>query len=74
MVLMTEKYQTIKVRKNTHWLLKVLAAKTGESMLDLVERLAREEEPRVRTKRPIDSRIDSLNRSEAPDDDTPKAS
>lgn len=71
---MAEKYQTIKVRKDTHWLLKVLAARTGESMLDLVERLAHEEEPRIRTRRPIDSRIDSLPTKEAPNDDTSKAS
>lgn len=71
---MTEKYQTIKVRKNTHWLLKVLAAKTGESMLDLVERLAHEEEPRIRHKRPIDSQIDSLTNEKAPGADASKAS
>lgn len=44
---MSERYQTIKILKHTHWLLKVLAAKTGESMLDLIDRLARAEEERL---------------------------
>lgn len=40
----SDQYQTIKIRKNTHRALKVLAAKTGESMLDLIDRLVKQEE------------------------------
>lgn len=43
---MSERYQTIKILRETHRLLKVLAAKTGESMLDLIDRLAKQEEQR----------------------------
>lgn len=32
-------YRTIKVRPSTYRKLKILAAKTGETMLDLIERL-----------------------------------
>lgn len=56
---MPDAYQTIKVRKETRWLLKVLAANTGESMLDLIDRMAHEEEARLLKNRRIDSRIDS---------------
>jgi hypothetical protein len=48
---MNERYQTIKIRKDTHRALKVLAAKTGESMLDLIDRLAKAEEERVQRER-----------------------
>jgi hypothetical protein len=51
---MSERYQTIKILRETHRLLKILAAKTGESMLDLIERLARAEEERVRQGRDKD--------------------
>lgn len=38
---MSDKYQTIKIRKSAHTKLKVRAAENDESLLDLIERLAR---------------------------------
>jgi hypothetical protein len=40
-------YRTIKVRPITYRVLKVLAAQTGETMLDLIERLAKQEDGSV---------------------------
>ncbi len=71
---MTDKYQTIKIRKDTHRRLKLLAARTGESMLDLVDRLAQDEAPRIQSKSHIDSGIDSSVRENAPGANAPKAS
>jgi hypothetical protein len=40
-------YQTIKINKETRYKLKLLAARSGESMLALVDRLVAQEEERV---------------------------
>lgn len=36
-------YQTIKIRKETHHQLKIQAAERGETLMDLIDRLARQE-------------------------------
>lgn len=44
-----EQYTTIKIKAETRPKLKILAAKTGESMIDLIDRLVEEETRRVDT-------------------------
>lgn len=44
---MTEPTRTIKIYEKTHPTLRLLAALTGETILELVDRLAREEKERT---------------------------
>ena len=41
-----KEYQTIKILASTHPRLKILAAQTGESIIELIDRLVREEDAR----------------------------
>jgi hypothetical protein len=43
----TKEYRMMRLKPETHHDLRVIAALTGESMIDVVERLAREERERV---------------------------
>jgi hypothetical protein len=43
----TKEYRMLRIKPETHQDLRVIAALTGESMIDLVERLAREERIKV---------------------------
>lgn len=44
---MTEPTRTIKIYEKTHPKLRLLAAMTGETMMDLVDRLIQEEKNRI---------------------------
>jgi hypothetical protein len=52
--------RSIKIKMSTYRVLKVLAAQSDEKLMELVDRLAAEEErKRTASKPPIDSRLDS---------------
>lgn len=44
---MAEETRTIKIYERTHPPLRLLAAMTGETMMDLIDRLVKEEEQRI---------------------------
>jgi predicted HicB family RNase H-like nuclease len=45
-----DKYTTIRIKAETHPKLRLLAALTGESMIDLIDRLIQEETKRIKDK------------------------
>jgi len=47
----TEKYQTTRIWKKTHTRLRRIAAETGESMVEALDRLTVEEMQKLETKR-----------------------
>jgi hypothetical protein len=58
-------YRTIKVRPSTYRKLKIEAAKTGETMLDLVERLIEESRLNVATNVADPAPISEIPRQDA---------
>lgn len=45
-----EKYQVLRIWKTTHRILRQIAAQTDESLVELLDRLAREEQARIQEK------------------------
>lgn len=58
---MTEPTRTIKIYEKTHPTLRLLAAMTGETMMDLVDRLVREEKERIAAGKEEWEVVDGLN-------------
>ncbi len=50
-----EKYQVLRIWKTTHRLLRHLAAQTDESLVKLIDRMAREEQERLQQKGKTDA-------------------